>query len=266
MTIDAARVDIGFMSLADLIRAAYRVKPYQISGPDWMREQRFDIVAKLPDGASPDQVPEMLQALLAERFSLKVHRESKEHSVYALVVGKNGPKLKESAPGADAPPGDAPNGGIAIDTPKGQIRVANGGRGALITGGPSGATRVSVGQGGTMHFEASKMTTAGLADMLSPFLDRPVEDMTELKGTYQVSLDLSMADLQNVARKAGVAVPGPAAGGGDPGRLPANEASDPSGGGSLFAAVQQLGLKLESRKAPVEMIMIDHLEKTPTEN
>jgi uncharacterized protein (TIGR03435 family) len=79
MTIDAARVDIGFMSLADLIRVAYRVKPYQISGPDWMREERFDIVAKLPDGASTDQVPEMLQALLAERFNLKVHRESKEH-------------------------------------------------------------------------------------------------------------------------------------------------------------------------------------------
>src|ERR1035441_9283141 len=103
MKVDAARVDIGSMSLAELIRVAYRVKAYQVSGPDWMASERFDVLAKLPEGASSGQVPEMLQALLAERFKLSVHRESKEHAVYALVVGKNGPKLKESAPDADAP-------------------------------------------------------------------------------------------------------------------------------------------------------------------
>ena len=98
MNVDAARVDIGSLSLAELIRIAYGVKPYQIQGPDWISAERFDVVAKLPEGASKEQVPQMLQALLAERFQLKAHRESKEHSVYALVVGKNGPSLRNPRP------------------------------------------------------------------------------------------------------------------------------------------------------------------------
>src|ERR1700681_2549902 len=68
MSIDAARVDIGSMSLAELIPVAFAVKPYQVSGPDWMKENRFDILAKMPEGATKEQVPQMLQALLADRF------------------------------------------------------------------------------------------------------------------------------------------------------------------------------------------------------
>jgi uncharacterized protein (TIGR03435 family) len=101
MQIDGARVDIGNMRLADLIPVAFKVKYYQVSGPDWlsadiMSAPRFDVMGKMPDGATADQVPEMLQALLADRFTMAFHRESKEHAVYALVVGKGGPKLKES--------------------------------------------------------------------------------------------------------------------------------------------------------------------------
>ena len=92
-----ARVDIGAMSLADLIRIAYRVKNYQVSGPPWMTTERFDVMAKIPEGVSKDLVPEMLQALLAERFKLELHRENKEHSVYVLTVAKGGPlELKEA--------------------------------------------------------------------------------------------------------------------------------------------------------------------------
>src|SRR5216684_8699142 len=98
VSVVGARVDIGYMSLADLIRTAYDVKPHQISGPDWMAAERFNITAKLPDGATKDQVNVMLQALLAERFKLTVHRETKERPVYALIVGKGGPKLRESEP------------------------------------------------------------------------------------------------------------------------------------------------------------------------
>src|ERR1700722_15101648 len=112
MNIDGARVDIGFLSLADLIRTAYRVKQYQISGPNWISSERWDILATLPEGASRDQVPEMLQTLLAERFGLKVNKESKEQAIFALVVGKNGPKLKEAAPDPDAP--SAASGGVSI--------------------------------------------------------------------------------------------------------------------------------------------------------
>ena len=83
--VDAGRADIGFFSLRDLISVAYGVKDYQIAGPDWLNGQRFDIAAKMPEGAKEDQVPEMLRALLAERFHLEVHRETREHSIYALV-------------------------------------------------------------------------------------------------------------------------------------------------------------------------------------
>jgi uncharacterized protein (TIGR03435 family) len=264
MKIDAARVDIGSMSLADLIRVAYRVKPYQISGPDWMASERFDVLAKLPEGASREQVPEMLQALLAERFKLTAHRESKEHAVYALVVGKNGPKLKESLPDADATAG----GGTptAADDVNPQVRVSGRGENTQvsISGGPTGTAHVSMGPNGTMHIEALKMNMAALADTLSRFFDRPVVDLTELKGTYQVALDLSMEDLRNAARTMGYMAPG-LGGGRDGARPPSDAASDP-GGLSIFAAVQQLGLKLEPRKTPIDLVVIDHLEKAPTEN
>ncbi len=229
-----------------------------------MTSERFDVLAKLPEGASREQVPEMLQALLAERFKLTVHRESKEHAVYALVVGKNGPKLKESPPDADAPAGGgAP---AATDDVNPQVRVSGRGENTQvsISGGQIGTAHMSVGPDGTMHLEAEKMTLAALADTLARFFDRPVVDLTKLKGTYQVALDLSMEDLRNAARNFGVVAPG-LGGGRDGARPPADAASDP-GGLSIFAAVQQLGLKLEPRKVPLELIVIDHLEKTPTEN
>jgi uncharacterized protein (TIGR03435 family) len=252
------------MSLADLVRVAYRVKPYQISGPDWMASERFDVLAKLPEGAHSEQVPEMLQALLAERFKLTVHRESKEHAVYALVVGKNGPKLKESPPDADAPAGgDAPT---TVDDANPQVRVSGRGENTQvsISGGQIGTAHMSMGPGGTMHIEAPKMNMAAFADTLSRFFDRPVVDLTELKGTYQLALDLSMEDLRNAARTMGYM--GPGMGSGRSGARPqADAASDPAGL-SIFAAVQQLGLKLEPRKTPLDFVVIDHLEKTPTEN
>jgi uncharacterized protein (TIGR03435 family) len=258
MKIDAARVDLGSMSLADLIRLAYRVKAYQVSGPDWMASERFDVLAKLPEGASSAQVPEMLQALLAERFKLAVHRESKEHAVYALVVGKNGPKLKESAPDADAP--------ATTDDANPQVRVSGRGENTQvsISGGQIGTAHMTVGPNGTMHLEAPKMNMAAFADTLSRFFDRPVVDLTELKGTYQVAMDLSMVDLLNAARTMGIMAPGMGAGRGAA-QPPADAASDP-GGLSITAAVQQLGLKLEPRKVPIDFVVVDHLEKAPTDN
>jgi len=272
---DADRVDIGMFSLSDLIRTAYRIKPYQLSAPDWLSAQRWDVQAKIPEGASTEQVPEMLQALLAERFQLTIHRSTAEQSVYALVVAKNGPKLKEAVPdpapaAPDAPPAASSEpsgrGPIVIGSGENQMRVTQnpGGRGATVTNAKFGQMKVSMGDSGAMRLEFSKMKMADLADMLSPFADRPVLDMTELKGTYQVALDLSMEDMMKVARSAGMGMmmgPGPRA---DASRSPADAASTPSS--SVFTAVQQLGLKLDTRKAPVETIVVDHLEKTPTEN
>jgi uncharacterized protein (TIGR03435 family) len=272
MKIEAGRVDIGFMSIADLIRTAYEVKPYQVSGPDWINTERFDILAKIPDGGTKEQVPAMLKALLQERFKLSVHKESKDHSVYALVVGKGGSKLKESpadepAPEAGAAP--AGKGGAVIETNNGSMRVNQNadGRGATITGVGGGTMKMGMGPDGTMHMEASKVAMPQFAEMISRFVDKPVVDETGLKGNYQIPLDLSLADLMRVAQKAGMAIPG--AGAGVPGGAAAgaaDAASDPGGGGTVFTAVQSLGLKLEPKKESVDTYIVDHVEKTPSEN
>jgi uncharacterized protein (TIGR03435 family) len=109
----------------------------------------------------------------------------------------------------------------------------------------------------------------GFADMLSSLSQaaggQQVKDMTGLTGNYQLAISFSMADLMNMARAQGVAVPNlPAEAGAE--AMPAGAASDPGGPSSLFRAVQSMGLKLESRKAVVEQLVIDHVEKTPTEN
>jgi uncharacterized protein (TIGR03435 family) len=261
MNVDGSRVDIGSMSLADLIPIAYKLKSYQISGPDWMNAQRFDILAKMPEGATKEQVPEMLQTLLAERFQLKIHRETRDHSVYALVTGKGGAKLKESPPDPDTLP-DVPKGAITFGTGNNQVQVNATAGGATVTSAQGGAMKMSMGPNGQMRMEVSKMAMPAFVDLITRLVDRPVVDMTELKGNYQIVLDLAMSDMLNVARTSGMPIPALGAGG-IPGR-PA-DASDPSGG-SIFASVQELGLKLDSRKAPIEFLVVDHVEKAPTEN
>jgi uncharacterized protein (TIGR03435 family) len=128
-------------------------------------------------------------------------------------------------------------------------------KGMTATNTPVGTQTMTM-VGGVMHVEASKMSMSLLVESLSRFVDHPVVDMTELKGNYHVALDISQEDMRNVARSVGAALPAGAAG--------AETASEP--GSSILTSVQQLGLKLEARKAPLELIVIDHLEKTPTEN
>jgi uncharacterized protein (TIGR03435 family) len=261
MSVDGARVDIGYLSLADLIPIAFAVRPYQVSGPEWMKVQRFDILAKIPEGATKEQVPEMLQALLEERFKLKVHRENRDFPVYGLVVGKSGSKLKESPPEPDTPATDAPQPGVTVGVGDNQVRINASRGGATLFSGPNRTTKVTPGPDGQMRLEMSKMTMPAFAEMLTRLTDRPVIDMTELKGNYQIALDLSMDTLFNVARAAGVVIPAFGARG-EP--TPA-VASDPSSG-SVFASVQQLGLRLDPRRAPVEFVVVDQVEKMPTEN
>ena len=126
-------------------------------------------------------------------------------------------------------------------------------------------TPIDGGAGG-WRMEGEKMTMEMFTAMLSQYLDRPVVDLTELKGKYQVALDMSMDTLMAVARKAGMnaGMMGMPAGGGKT-ASPAEAASDPTGS-SLFTSVQQLGLKLDPRKLPYDYVVIDHVEKSPTEN
>lgn len=244
MDIDSGRVQCSNMSLMDLISSAYKIKSNQISGPDWLRTERFDIFAKIPEGVSTDRVNEMLQTLLADRFKLTIHRGEKEQPVYALVVGKAGPKLKESAEEAQ-PSGDGPG--------------PHGGGGVVKTG----SNRMTM-TNGKMQMSLSAVTMGGFVDSLSRFLDRPVLDKTELAGRYDMDLEISQEDMRNMMRSQGMSMPmgGPMAPSGD---RPAETAADPSGP-NIFSSVQQFGLKLESRKAAIETIFVDHAEKTPTEN
>jgi uncharacterized protein (TIGR03435 family) len=275
MKVDGALCDIGGFTLSDLIRTAYEVKDYQISAPSWigtqMTAERFNIQATMPEGATEKQVPQMLRALLADRFKLVVHEETKDHAVYALVVAKGGPKLKEAepdppaAPATDAePPPEPKKGEMVLGQGNNQVRVTgtmDGGKGVTVKGGPMGQMHMTMADG-RMHMEADKMSMTMLTETLTRFVDRPVVDMTELKGNYHVALDLSMDDLKNAAKAAGM---GGMMGPGADGAKPSAEASEPAGS-SIFTSMQQMGLKLEPRKAPMTIIVVDHLEKTPTEN
>lgn len=247
MHVDGAQVRCTSFSLKDYIRMAYKVKDYQIQAPDWATSTRFDISAKLPEGATREQVPEMLQTLLRERFQLKLHRDTKEFPVYALLVGKGGPKMKESALDADlsgAAPGKAP------------INVA-------VTGGREGTT-VDMGRGASFSMvnnkiEGKKLNMTQLSETLARFEDRPIVDMTELTGTYDMSLEFSPEDFRTMmiraAVVAGVSLPPEAL-----------KMLDGTSGDSLPTAIQTLGLKLEARKAPLEVLVVDNVMKVPAEN
>jgi len=243
--IDGAQVHIGPLPLKDYIRSAYRVALYQVVGPDWLGSEKFDINAKLPSGASRDQVPEMLQTLLEERFQLKLHRESKDFPVYGLIAVPGGAKIKESQadPAAEGDPS------------KEAIQVG-------ATGGPQGVN-VNFGKGSYFNFadgklEGKKLPMQVFAETLARFVDRPVLDMTNLPGRYDLSLNLSPEDYRAMlirsAINAGVSLP--------PEALRLLDSSD----GSLGAALKPLGLKLDARKAPLEVLVIDKIERTPSAN
>ena len=271
--VDASRAEFIYLSLKDLIVYAYKVKPYQVDGPSWMGDQRFDIQAKMPDGSTRDDAPAMLQELLAERFKLAIHRSQEEHKVLALVVGKAGPKLKESpaAPEDIDPNAPLQPGEKKIDTEEGPIKMKTNSDGSMT---------MNMGKRGTftekldmstqsLHLESSMVTMDGFADMLTSMMQAmggggpQVVNMTGLKGNYQVALDLSLAGLMAMARSQGGEAPGSVGGGGTPANAPANAASDPEGGNNVSSSLAQMGLKLDERKATVERLVVDRVEKTP---
>lgn len=272
--VGTSQAEYIYMSLRDLIANAYDVKDYQITGPAWLATERFDIVAKIPDGASKDDAPKMLQALLADRFKLAAHRDNQQRPVLALVVGKDGPKLTESPGTPQAIDTNAPlkPGEKQLDTPGGPVR---------LTRNADGSTTINMGAKGTVtqrfdvqsqriSLESSSVTMTGFADMLTKILQmgggtRQVVDQTGLKGNYQVAVEISMADAMAAARAQGMNVPMPSSNAGT-GGSPAGLASDPGGGSTVYESVKKLGLKLEPRQANVEQLVIDHVEKTPTED
>jgi uncharacterized protein (TIGR03435 family) len=239
---DAAGMHIGALTLREIIAAAYRLKPYQVRGPEWTETERFDINATLPPGARADQIPEMLQALLAERFGLVVHREKKEMPVYALLIGK--PPLRvQQVPAAPVPA---------------SAGVVNG----TLTGGPAGVFR-DFGNGSSYSFaggtfEGKKLTMAVLATELERYADRPLVELTELKGTYDVRFNVPAEDFQVLLRRAavnsGMAVPSQIM------RAIDNDVNP------LPQAVSQVGLQLDGRRMSVELLVVDDVRRVPVEN
>jgi uncharacterized protein (TIGR03435 family) len=215
-----------------VLRNTFGVEDSRILGaPDWVRANRFDIEAKVDAGDAPkleklsdDERGKMLLPVLADRFGLKFHHETRELPTYVLVVAKGGLKIKESKPGD--PYGDGmkgpdgkPAGGMVMMTGRGKI----------------------TGQG---------IPISLLVNLLSSQrLGRPIFDKTGLAGNYDFELHWTPDD-----------APPPMAGGAQA-SAPANEAaSDP--GPSLFTAIQeQLGLRLDPQKGPVDVVVIDHIEQ-----
>jgi uncharacterized protein (TIGR03435 family) len=261
LTIDAAMVNFKSMSLTEMLRYAYKVQTFQVSGPEWLNAERFNIIAKMPPGATRDQIPQMVQALLADRFKMVLHRSTTEQAVYALVVMKGGPKLKESPPD-DTPPPAITDGAAAPQAPAptdggAQVRAVatSDSSGTVNTASVNGNSKMVPRENG-MRLEWTKMNTTGMVELLGRFVDKPIVDMTELKGRYDLTLDIGLEDLINLARAQGINVPIP---------RDTSRAAEP-GASSVFSAIQQYGLKLEPRRAPIELLVIDHVEKTPTEN
>jgi len=192
-----ARIDLNTVPLAYLIAMAYRIKPYQLIAPDWTNSERYDVQATLPPGATKEQVPEMMQALLAERFKVKLHREKKPQPVYALLVSKDGHKLKPAAKDP-APAPDDPNA-QTLSLAGQDVKISSDGRGGqVISTNGSGAMRVTT-KDGLIQMEMSKGTMTQVADMLGQFLDKPIIDQTELTGEYQIAIELSQEDVLAMA-------------------------------------------------------------------
>lgn len=156
------RVEMRGYTLGQLIAAAFGVRPRQVSGPSWLAEKRFDVEALLPPDAPFDQGPEMLQALLRERFGLKAHRASREDAGYAMTVAKGGPEFRTSAPRPPGAPPPTPES--LMDRPRRAVAP------------------------GASHYEYRYCTMEQLAVNLGGLLEAPVENRTELTGRYDVVL------------------------------------------------------------------------------
>jgi uncharacterized protein (TIGR03435 family) len=268
--IQGNQVSFNLMPLRSLAAIAYEVKPLQVTGPDWAMNQPYNITALMPEGSNPKQIPAMLQALLKERFKLVAHKTDAAQDIYALQVAKDGHKMKPAPAPAPEPAADAPAkpGERTLNIGGQEIKVNQaagaGGGSAVVSTAANGTQKISMSPDGKMHMEIERMTMAQLAETLTPMMDYPVVDRTGLTGAFTLALDMSMADIMNVARKAGAGIAGALPAGAAPGGLGGLAASDP--GGDLTAAVQKLGLRLDKQKAPVDALIIESAEKTPTEN
>ena len=236
---DGSQVHISWASLTDLVTMGYRLKRYQITGPDWLGSDHFDVAAKIPDGSNQRNVPEMLQSMLQDRFGMKSHWEKKEFSVYTLGLSKPVPNLNEVA---------APE--TEVSFPRGNISGMR--------------SIIDFGSGSTFTFadnmlDARKLNLDEFTEWFSNFMDRPVINNTGLKGHYDFRLNLSARDFQTMwiwaAMAGGTIIP--------PEAVPKVDGLSMD---SLPNALKELGLKLDRGKGSIDVLVIEAIQRKPTDN
>jgi bla regulator protein BlaR1 len=186
------------ISFSELIQFAYNVAFYEISGPEWLKSERYEILAKTATPVALDRLKLMTRTLVEERFKFSFHREKREAPVYALVVGKNGPKLATAKSGAEK-----------------YFRVSHG------------------------SFIFRDISLAEFAEHLSDLrtIDRPVVDRSGLQGTFDITMDGGAAAMLQ------------------------------DEGQSIFTLIQeQLGLTLKAQNGSLDILVVDHAAKSPTDN
>ena len=234
---DDLRFERSNVTLIALISTAYGINSDRISGPGWMSEQEFAIAAKLPTGSTKEEVPAMLQSLLADRFKLSAHRDQKVEPVYELVIDrqsidKQGVKLKPST--ADEPA-----------------------RGCSSRPGQCVCQAVTLGRfagflGSTAKMAARMAAMPQPEELVEHRIDRPVMDQTGLTGLYDIDLEW--------VPPAGLPAPIPGAGDGFPTRDRATKTN------SVFGALEAVGLKLQAARHTFDALVVDRVERLPSEN
>jgi uncharacterized protein (TIGR03435 family) len=228
-TRDPERFTCSGVSLKQLLMRSAQVKAYQIQGPAWIATERYDIQAKVPPGTDAGTFRLMLRRLITERFKIQSHQESKTQQAYSLTVAKNGPKLKPPQPKVTDPA---------------ELRAANKARMEAMMATMQ-ARRGAGERGPSRSVGLQSGTVTRFAELLSQHLNALVIDETGVDGEYSFDLVWSPDD----------AGPRPA------------DIENASTGPTIFAAIQeQLGLKLESVKRPIDVLIVDKAERTPIEN
>ncbi len=246
-TSDPGQITWSNAALRNILMTAYDVQTYQVTAPAWLATERYDIAAKIPAGATKEQVRIMWQNLLKERFGMALHHESKEFQADELTVAKSGLKMNETDLPADAGPFAPVDGPPKFDK-NGMPAMKGSGAIVMISTTPGGATA---------RMNAKGLSSSEIASRFAQNLRRPVIDKTGLTGRYDFVLEYT-PDLS------GVVLPSPPPGVVAPAG-PEPVASEP--GSNLPSAVEkQLGLKLTSTKAKLDVIVVDHAEKVPTGN
>ena len=239
------------VTLRMLVMAAYQKQPFELAGgPPWQNADTFDINARTEDASlTPDQLLERLKTLLADRFQLKVHTETREVPIFALVLargdGKLGPKIK---PTADTCPDFKAQQQQQLEAlAKGGIQalaatVGKPGESRPCAVSPRPSTPGSIG----LHVSGQSMST--LAIILTQLTGRPVVDKTGLTGAYDFDLTIGLQTLMQLYAEMGITVP----------PLPAGLPEGPS----LMTQLQEdLGLKLDSQRGPGDVLVIDSAER-----